>query len=99
MLLEKVKKTILEYKLFGKKEKILVAYSGGVDSTVLLHLLLELRDEWSLGIFLGHFNHKLRPSAKEDERFVRDVAKKHSLPLSVGLADVRAEARAMKMNI
>ena len=74
MLLEKVKKTILDHELLKKKDKILVAYSGGVDSTVLLHLLLELREEWSFTLFLGHFNHKLRQSAEEDEQFVRNVA-------------------------
>jgi tRNA(Ile)-lysidine synthase len=99
MLLKKVKKTILDHGLFDKKEKILVAYSGGVDSTALLHFLLELREEWSIGIFLGHFNHMLRQNAEEDERFVRDAAREHSLPLHVGRADVRAEAEAMKLNI
>jgi uncharacterized protein (TIGR00269 family) len=33
------KKTIRKYKLFKPKEKILIAYSGGKDSAVLLHLL------------------------------------------------------------
>lgn len=99
MLLEKVKKTILDHELLKKKDKILVAYSGGVDSTVLLHLLLELREEWSFTLFLGHFNHKLRQSAEEDEQFVRNVAQKQSLPLCIGSGDVRAQAEAMKMNI
>jgi tRNA(Ile)-lysidine synthase len=99
MLLEKVKKTIQEHGLFHTKDKILIAYSGGVDSTALLHLLLELQKEWPLELFLGHFNHKLRQSAEEDERFVRDAARKLSLPLFVGRGDVRARSRAMKQNI
>jgi len=99
MLLEKVKKTIQEYGLLKKKDKILIAYSGGVDSSALLHLLLELREEWSFELFLGHFNHKLRRSAEKDERFIKDMAQKHSLPLFIGREDVQAKAQAMKQNI
>ena len=99
MILERVKKTIQEYKLLEKKDRILIAYSGGVDSTGLLNLLLELREEWSFELFLGHFNHKLRHTADEDEQFVRRMAKKYSLPLFVGSKDVRSYARTKKLNI
>ena len=99
MLLEKVRKTIREHRLLQKKDRILVAFSGGVDSSALLHILLELRQEWSFELHLGHFNHKLRQSADEDEQFVRRVARRHSLPLRIGREDVRATARAMGLNI
>lgn len=99
MILERVKKTIQEYNLLQKKDKILIAYSGGVDSTGLLNLLLKLREEWSFELFLGHFNHKLRQKAEEDEKFVRRMAQKYSLPLFVGSKDVRSYARAKRMNI
>ena len=99
MILEKVKKTISSYHLLQKKDKILIAYSGGVDSTALLHLLLELRREWSLELFLAHFNHKLRQSSEEDEQFVRRLARSLSLPLIIGSRDVRSHARQERMNI
>jgi len=98
-MLEKVKKTIQEYKLLEKKDRILIACSGGVDSTGLLNLLLELREKWSFELFLGHFNHKLRHTADEDEQFVKRMARKYSLPLFVGSKDVRSYARAKKLNI
>lgn len=99
MLLEKVRKTIQEHRLLQKKDRILVAFSGGVDSSALLHILLELRHEWSFELHLGHFNHKLRQSADEDEQFVRRLARRHSLPLRIGREDVRATARTMGLNI
>ncbi len=99
MILDRIKKTIQEYKLLEKKDRILIAYSGGVDSTGLLNLLLELREEWSFELFLGHFNHKLRHTADEDEQFVRRMARKYSLPLFVGSKDVSSYARTKKLNI
>ena len=99
IILERIKKTIQKYKLLEKKDRILIAYSGGVDSTGLINLLLELREEWSFELFLGHFNHKLRQKADEDEQFVKRMARKYSLPLFVGSKDVRSSARAKKLNI
>jgi tRNA(Ile)-lysidine synthase len=99
MILERIKKTIQECKLLEKKDRILIAYSGGVDSTGLLNLLLELREGWYFELFLGHFNHKLRQKADEDEQFVRRMAQKYSLPIFVGSKDVRSYAREKKLNI
>jgi len=39
---QKVKDTIKKYKLFNKKDKVLVACSGGKDSTVVLYILKKL---------------------------------------------------------
>ena len=99
MILERIKETIQEFRLLEKKDNILIAYSGGVDSTGLLNVLLELQEKWSFKIFLGHFNHKLRQEAEEDEQFVRGVAQKYSLPLFVQSEDVRSYARVRKLNI
>lgn len=99
MILDRIKKTIKEYKLLEKKDRVLIAYSGGSDSTGLLALLLELREEWSFEIFLGHFNHKLRPSAEDDEQFVRDISQKYCLPLFVDSENVRLHAEKKGINI
>lgn len=96
---ETFKKTIREYNLLEKKDKILIAYSGGLDSTGLLSLLLELRKEWAFRLFLGHFNHKLRQSAEDDEDFVKQVAQKFSIPLFVDHKDVRNYAQSKRINL
>lgn len=99
MIQETFKKTIREYNLLEKKDKILIAYSGGLDSTGLLTLLLEFRKEWAFRLFLGHLNHKFRQSAEDDEDFVKQVAQKFSIPLFVDHKDVRNYARSKKINL
>jgi len=99
MLLDKVKETIRRYNLFSREEKILIAFSGGIDSTALLHLLRELQEEWPITLALGHFNHKLRQKADSEELFVRNAAEKLELPLYVSSEDVRSYAGKHKFNI
>ncbi len=99
MLLEKVKNTIRKYRLLQPGDKILLAYSGGVDSSALLHLFLDFREELEFELFLGHFNHGLRKEADRDEIFVRQKAKELSLPLFVSKKDIRREAKEKGINL
>lgn len=99
MILDTVRETIGKHNLLEKGDNILLAYSGGLDSTGLLAVFLELRKEWLLELFLGHFNHRLRPGAEEDERFVRKAAKKLDLPLFVASEDVRSFAKQNRLNL
>jgi len=45
--------------------RYLVAYSGGLDSSVLLHALASLGDELSAGLAVVHINHGLQTNAAE----------------------------------
>jgi tRNA(Ile)-lysidine synthase len=99
MVLDTVKETIRKHNLLEKGDNILLGYSGGLDSTGLLAVFLELKREWHLQLFLGHFNHRLRPGAEEDEGFVRKVAKEHDLPLFVASEDVRSFAKQNRLNL
>ena len=53
---------------------ILVSFSGGVDSMVLVSLLLELREEYGFSVTLMHFNHNAHVKAKICEKFCRSFA-------------------------
>lgn len=60
---------------FGKK--VLVAISGGVDSTVLIHLLAKLN---TIETSLAHCNFKLRGTESDlDEEFVKELGNKLQL--------------------
>jgi len=98
-ILSKLKKTVVRYKMIVPGDRILVAYSGGADSTALLHLLVELRREISFSLALAHFNHVLRAAAGADERFARNVARTLRLPLIAGRRNVRAHARRRGWNL
>jgi tRNA(Ile)-lysidine synthase len=60
---------------------MLVAVSGGVDSMVLLDVLVRVGGSYPLRLVVGHVNHGLRgPASDADEALVRDFALTHSLP-------------------
>lgn len=55
--------------------RVLVAASGGIDSTVLAHACMEGADSWGVEVALGHVHHGLRGAdADEDEAAVERLA-------------------------
>lgn len=59
-----------------KPGRYVAAISGGVDSMVLLDLLIKHSD---LQIVVAHFNHGIRDDSLEDELLVKRIAKKNNL--------------------
>lgn len=70
-------KNVTGQKLFKKQDKLLVAVSAGVDSQVLLYLLVQLFPENT--IVVAHINHKLRPTSTKEANFVKQITKKYDL--------------------
>ncbi len=93
-------KTIRTHNLFQENDHVLVAFSGGPDSSALLHLLIEFSKEFPLKIELAHFNHKLRgEESDEDEEFVKKEAERLGLPIHIGSEDVKEYAKKRKINL
>ena len=81
----------------SKGRRYLIAVSGGRDSVVLLHWLLE-RGYHKL--IVCHFEHGLRGrSGKADARFVERLAQKHGLEFELGSAKVATIATRTKRSI
>jgi len=78
------------FNLIEKGDKILIGFSGGVDSVVLSYLMYKLKDALGIEIGLTHFNHHLREDADEDEAFCIDFAKSLKLPIYVESFDIKS---------
>ncbi len=74
---------------------VVVAASGGVDSTVLLDVL----DGLEYRLHVAHLDHALRPGSVADSRFVADEAQRRGLPCSVERRDVGAYARSEGLSL
>ncbi|MEO6197086.1 MAG: tRNA lysidine(34) synthetase TilS [Dehalococcoidia bacterium] len=87
--------------LFGSGQRVIVAVSGGQDSTALLLILHRLADRLPLSITVGHFDHQLRSTADADadREFVRALSVSLAVPAQFGSADVRSIARRQKLSI
>ena len=67
---------------------VIVAVSGGADSTALLLILADLAEELGIVIHVAHFDHRTRPKqSAEDADFVAKLANRIGAPIRVGRAD------------
>ena len=80
-LLKKIKDNILEKKLINSGDKVLIAWSGGPDSTALLSILKNLRDDLDFHIEAFYFNHDSREDSSQEEAFVELFSQKHLIKL------------------
>ena len=76
---------------------VLVGFSGGVDSTALLHLLAApgglCARTGGPGLLAAHLDHQLRPDSAEQARFAKAVATSLGIPFLSARCDVGARSR------
>jgi tRNA(Ile)-lysidine synthase len=105
MLLEfedKLARYIKKERLFNPGERILLAVSGGADSTALLYALCSLKQKKiiSADFLCAHINHQLRGiDSDNDERFVIEQAGRLNLPAVTKKVNVRFFAEKHKLSI
>jgi len=79
------RRTIARYDMLRPRERVLVAVSGGPDSTALLSVLHRLAPEMKLDLHVAHLDHGWRGRASaRDAEFVRRMATRMRLPVTVG---------------
>ncbi len=62
---------------------VILGVSGGPDSVAMAHVLSEIRHDIGVPLMLAHYNHRIRPTSDEDERFVRNLANTLAIPIEV----------------
>ena len=98
MLTYKFLDTLMKEEIIGKEDRILVAFSGGIDSVALLNLLLEVRESFGLRLGAAHLNHGFRENADADEAFCRSFCEEKEVPFFSRKIDVAAYAKAEKVS-
>jgi tRNA(Ile)-lysidine synthase len=79
--------------LFGSREGVLVACSGGPDSLTLLSILYHWREKLGHKLAIAWFNHGLRPGQMVFEQTrVKDYAHQFGIDFYVGMGNTRAYA-------
>lgn len=81
--------------------KIVLAVSGGVDSVVMLHSIVQRSSEFKMGLefIVAHFDHGIRKDSESDARFVEALAASYGVQYEAGrgdLATTASEATARK---
>jgi tRNA(Ile)-lysidine synthase len=75
LVAKRVARTIDRYAMLAEGDRVLVAVSGGADSTALLHILNALASDLGITLAVAHLNHGLRGRAADDDaRFVEGMA-------------------------
>jgi len=75
-------KTIEAYSMFATGDTVLVAFSGGPDSTALVHILMLQSERYGIKLHLAYLNHNLRGAeSAEEQRFVEAMAEQLGLPI------------------
>ena len=82
-------------------ETIVVAVSGGADSTALLLAIEELRTQQKLqmDVCVAHLDHRLRKSSGTDAKWVSEMAAKLGFRAVIGRSKVAEKARANNDNL
>ncbi len=93
---KKFESNILKNQLFSKKDSLLLALSGGIDSVVLAHLLKSVGFKFAL----AHCNFNLRgKDSKADEVFCKDLAKQLGVKFYCEHFDTKTYSKTNKVSI
>ena len=79
--------------------RVLVACSGGGDSTALLLALHALRKNLDLELMVAHADHRMRPGSEADAAFVGSLCRSLDLDLAEARLDVEAHARRLSLGL
>lgn len=84
-----VMEAVDSYGMLERQRGVLVGYSGGADSSALLHCMKRLCDERGLYLHALHVNHGIRgDEAERDAAFCRDECARMGIDFTLECADI-----------
>jgi len=93
-LAKKIKEKL---RLIGAEDKVLVAVSGGVDSMVLLNVLVQILSKEQIEV--AHLNHQIREDSIKSVEIVENFCLKHNLSFNLKSVDITGLARERKIGL
>nr|WP_312887202.1 tRNA lysidine(34) synthetase TilS [Clostridium lacusfryxellense] len=98
-LSEKVMDFIKENSMFDNGDKVIVAISGGPDSTCLLYILNELKEQIGITLIGAHLNHCLREvDADKDEEYAKKTCESLHIDFYSKKVDVHRIAKEKNLS-
>jgi len=98
-MLNTVKTFVDKHHMIQKKDKILLAVSGGPDSMALLHIMEGFKKDWEIEIGVAHLNHQLRPAAEAEMQYVKSYCSTQGIEFYCRTVDIADHARREKKTI
>ena len=97
---QRVLSFIQENQLVSGQHCLLVAVSGGPDSVCLLNILVKLREELGVRLYVAHLNHQLRGADSEaDAQYVSGLAHRLDIPATIERRDVKAHQAQQHLSL
>jgi tRNA(Ile)-lysidine synthase len=95
-----VRRTIEQFHMIAPGDHVLVAVSGGADSTALLLCLQKLSAAFPLSLTVAHLNHRIRGAeADADMDFVCKMCASMGIPFVSEIIEVKKQAAKARQNI
>jgi tRNA(Ile)-lysidine synthase len=92
--------TIKKNNMLIKGDSVLIALSGGVDSTVMTCLLNEIREQYDLKLYAFHLNHMIRKrEAKREAEFVKGLCDDLLIRAFLNEYDVKGHAKKHGLSV
>ncbi len=98
-IINKVLQHINKNNLLKHGDSVICAVSGGADSVCMLDILVQLKEMFSLNLYVAHLNHCLRgDEADRDEMYVKELCKNYDLPFYSKSTDVNCLSKEQKIS-
>ena len=99
LMFPEFKKNIDKHGLIRAGDTVILGFSGGKDSVALAVLLQELQKHLPFRLVAAYFNHRLRPDAGEEEKWVRAFCAARGIELETGGRDLRRFKEENRLNL